>query len=507
MSHRFGVITFFLTIQLVLTIPRIAGAIDAGGIETGVIYDAQRFRTSGEQFFVSDLVGFADFHQIITNYGELDGRLAISESEQHDGSGSLSKEELTYERLSFRDFHWGHSILNASAGDQTCRISNLPVTFSNSMYPNFYFRGFSLEVSNPYLQAEVMGGGMTISKGLLGETFKETGEDVYGLAARTHPWERLTLEGDLFRTQNEKDYNGNLLTRFNDIYRLAGDLQAWSKLYFLGEFMQSFSEDPEKTKENDIAYRAGALWQGDRLHLEGNYHFSGPDFHFLGPIYESDQNVEGFFVSGDYSPWPFLGVSGSFDSASNNLVVDPSKSINENETRSYGLRFYRPPWPTFYWRYYAGDMATRGDFPVAVHGETQGHYAEATKSFGFFDAYVRYEYFEYDDKISSRDSYEKNSPTAGVRASFKNVTAYAEAEYDAFSPASQGKGSDGVFLKTGGSYQVSKDIFLFGESGLPAQQRAVWRATRNRLAAPLGFFAAGLRPGTDREGRSRGFYQ
>jgi hypothetical protein len=463
MPNRLGVITFFIAVQFLLAVPCAVTALDQGGIETGMIYDAQRFRTSGEEFFLSDIVGFVDFNQQITNYGVFEGRLAVSESEQHDGSGSLSRDLLTYERMSFRDFHWGHSVLETTVGDQIFKISNLPVNFSNSIYPVFYFRGLSLGISNPYLQMEVMGGGMTISKGMLGETFLETGEDVYGVAARAQPWERLTVEGDFFRTQNEKDYNGELVTKFNDVYRLAADVRSWSQLYFLGEFMQSFSEDPENEKEEDIAYRAGALWRGDLLHLESNYHFAGPDFHMLGPIYQSDQNVKGVFAAGDFNPWPCLGISGSFDSASNNLVVDPSKSVNESESRSFGLRFYRPPWPTLYWRYYSGDIATRGDFPVPVHGGTEGHYAELSKPFGFLETYLRYEYFEYDDKVNSGDSYRKNSPLGGIRTSFHGVSIYAETEYDQFSPAKQGLGSDGVYLKTGGSYALSKNAFLFGE--------------------------------------------
>ena len=119
MQYRFGVITFFFAIQLVFTMPHAAPAIDQGGVETGVIYDAIRFRTSGEQFSLSDLAGFVDFHQIITNYGALEGRVAWSDSEQSDGP--VSKGQQTYERLSFKDFTWGSSVLQATAGDQTYR--------------------------------------------------------------------------------------------------------------------------------------------------------------------------------------------------------------------------------------------------------------------------------------------------------------------------------------------------------------------------------------------------
>ncbi|MGA2223028.1 MAG: hypothetical protein ABSH41_01125, partial [Syntrophobacteraceae bacterium] len=461
MQNRFGVVTLFFAIQLIFTMPHTAPAIDQGGIETGVMYDSMQFRTAGEQFSLSDLVAYADFHQNITNYGVLEGRLAWSDSEQSDGT--VSKGEQTYERLTFKDFHWGSSVLQGSAGDQNIKLSNLPVNFSNTFYPPCFFRGLSIGVSNPSMQIEVLGGGMTVSKGLLGATFQENGEDVYGAAARLQPWERFTLEGDFFQTQNEKDYKGDLVTRSNDVYRAAGELQAWSKLYFLGEFMQSFSEDPDREKEDDIAYRAGAIWHGDLLHLEGNYHYTGPDFHLFGPIYDTDQNVQGYFVGGDYNPWPFLGVSGSFDSAQNNLVVDPTQSLNESEIRTLGLRFYRPPWPTFYWRYYSGDVATRGDFPVAVHGQTQGQYAELSKPFGFLDAYLRYEYFQYDDLVNAGDSYTKNSPLAGIRATHKDIIVYGEAEYDQVYPVSQGQGSEGLQFKAGGSYQYSKNLFLYGE--------------------------------------------
>ena len=93
MSYRFGVISLFLTIQLVIAAPCAVLALDSGGCETGVIFDAQQSRTSGEEFFLSDVVGFVDFHQSITNYGVLEGRLAISQSEQqnNNGAGANSK--------------------------------------------------------------------------------------------------------------------------------------------------------------------------------------------------------------------------------------------------------------------------------------------------------------------------------------------------------------------------------------------------------------------------------
>jgi hypothetical protein len=177
---------------------------------------------------------------------------------------------------------------------------------TKSILSYLYFRGLSLGVNNPYFQIQVLGGGMTISKGLLGETFEETGEDVYGVVARTQPWERLNLEGDFFQTQNEKDYTGNLITRSNDVYRMAGELQTWSKLYALGEFMQSFSEDPDRNKQDDIAYRAGAIWRGDRLHLEGNYYYECPDFHLIAPYTRQNRMLKACSAQAILIPGLFL---------------------------------------------------------------------------------------------------------------------------------------------------------------------------------------------------------
>ena len=50
------------------------------------------------------------------------------------------------------------------------------------------------------------------------------------------------------------------------------------ELSLLGEFMQSFSEDPDRKKEDDIAYRARRHMARRPLALEGNYHYAGRTF-------------------------------------------------------------------------------------------------------------------------------------------------------------------------------------------------------------------------------------
>ena len=475
---RFWIIFPLLAVQLIWGSFSSALALDQGGGQTGLAYYALRFRTLGQQFSLSEGLGYIEAYQRITNYGVVEGRAAISRLEEPGGTGDVSGWRQAYARLSLKDYRWGRSVLETSAGDQSFLITNLPVRFSNYFYPTNYFRGLSFQVTNPYLQMQVLGGRVTISRGLLGETFLGVGEDLYGLLARSQPWERLILEGDFFLTQNEKDYVGDLVTRNNRVYRLASQLRVWSQLYLLGEFLQSFSKDPASQEQHDLAYRAGPLWRGERLQLEANYRYLGPQFHLINQIYQPDRNIKGYFLAGDFKPWPFIGVSGSYDSARNNLVTEPASSINETESRSLGVRFYRPPWPTLYWRYYASNIATRGDFPVAVRGSSQAHYAEISKRLDFLEGYVRYEYFRYKDEINPSTSYQKNSPLAGIRGYHQKVIWYVEGEYDQFSPASQGQGFDGPFLKVGASYTITPRVFLYGE--------ATYRPKSQRYGGQLG---------------------
>ncbi len=453
-------------------------ALDEGGGNVGTAYYALRFRTLGQQFSLSEALWYADLHQRLTNYGLVEGRLAVSNLGEPQGSGGDSGWRQAYGRLSLKDYRWGRAVLAASGGDQSFQITGLPLRFSNYFYPTNFFRGFSLQVSHPYLQMEALGGRVTISRGLFGETFKGIGEDLYGFLARTQPWERLILEGDFFSTQNEKDYIGNPVTRNNRVLRGAGQLRVWSRLHLLGEFMQSYSQDPNFKERQDLAYRAGPIWKGERLHLEGNYRYLGPRFHLINQIYQPEQNIKGYYVSGDFRPWPFLGIFGSYDSARNNLVTDPASSINETESSSLGLRFYRHPWPNLYWRYYASNIATRGDFPVAVRGSTQAHYVEVSKRFFFLETYVRYERFQFKDEINRSTSYQKNSPLAGVRVYHQKIIWYVEGEYDQFSPASQGQGFDGPYLKLGGNYNFSPNLSLYGE--------ATYRPKSQRYGGQLG---------------------
>jgi len=433
--------------------------------------------------------GFMDFRQPLTNYGVLEGKLAYSYlREPPGGFAESSGWQQACARLSLKDYHWGSGVLAASAGDQSFQLSLLPVQFTNFFYPEQYFRGFSLQYAHPYIQVMALGGEVTLSRGLMGETFQGLGEGLYGMLLRLQPWDVWNLESGFFLTDNEKDYTGALVTRQNAVYRLASQYRVWSQLYMAGEFMQSFSENPSNQEQQDVAYRAGSLWKGEKLQLEANYRDIGPQFHLINQIYQPDQAVRGYYLGGDAKPWPFISLTGSYDSASNDLITSlPERSINETELRSAGLSFYRQPWPTFYWRYYDSNVSTRSDFPVMVRGQSQGQYGELSKRITFLDFYARYELFQFQDQIDPASSYRKNAPLLGIRGYHGKFSWYVEGEYDRFSPVSAGAGFEGPYLKIGGDYSVTQNLFLSGEVSYRTQSHGYGGQFTVNWQLPHGF--------------------
>ena len=168
-----------------------------------------------------------------------------------------------------------------------------------------------------------------------------------------------------------------------------------------------------------------------------------------------------------------------------------------------GFRLYRQPWPTFYWRYYESNLATRSDFPVQVRGQSQGHYGEISKRFGFLERYARYEYFQYQDHISPTNSYRKNAPLLGVRGYHGKFSWYLEGEYDRFTPVSAGAGFEGPYLKIGGDYSLSENLFISSELTYRTQSQRYGGQFSRQLEAAQGLFAAGYGAPGNREGRGR----
>ncbi len=442
---------------LVVFHPGSLPALDQGGFKPGISAYYSRFQNFGTSFTISELFPFIDFYQNLTNYGLLEGRL---------GYGWVRDTYTTQQYntwAALRNHQLGRGLADFWAGDQYTSITRFPIFFSNTFYPPQYFRGFSTRYVHPAYEMELLGGTVTRSWGYYSETFRSMGEQLYGGVLRCQPWDRWSLETAFYQTFNEQGIDGQLATRRNSVYRVGSTLRTWKDLYLAGELMQSFNVQPDYQKVNDLAGRGGAIWQNDRLRLEGNYHYIGPNFHLINNLFFPDPNNKGYFLAGNASPWSWLSVFGSYNSALNNLVPQATSVVSETEFRSAGARFYLPPWPMLYGMYYQSNVGTRGDFFSQVRGQNTGLYVDISKRWQWLEPYARYQSFEFNNQLDAANSYRQQSPVAGVRGYHQKFSWYVEGEYDYYKPAYTGLGYNGFYSRVGGNYYLSDKLYLFGE--------------------------------------------
>ena len=302
-------LVWFLVALFVFSSPAPLLALDEGGFKPGIAYYYSRFQNFGTSFTISELFNFVDFYQNISNYGLLEGRLGYAWVQDTYNTNEYNI------WMALRNYAIGRGQADFWAGDQYTRITRFPIFFSNTFYPYQYFRGFSTRYAHPAFEMELLGGTVTRSWGYYSDTFRSPGRTALrGRAAL--PTLGPLVSGDRFyQTFNEQGLDGQLATRQNSVYRLGSVLRTWKDLYLAGELMQSFNVQPDYQRVNDFAGRGGAIWQSDRLRLEGNYHYIGPNFHLINNLFFPDPNNKGYFLAGNASPWSWLSVFGSYNSA------------------------------------------------------------------------------------------------------------------------------------------------------------------------------------------------
>jgi hypothetical protein len=442
-------------------------ALDEGGFKPGVACYYSRFQTFGSSFTTSEFFPFVDFYQNLTNYGLIEGRLGYAWVQD----GTHTNQYNMWAAL--KNYQLGRGQAEFWLGDQSTNITRFPIFFSNTFYPSQYFRGFSTRYVHPAFSLELLGGTVTRSWGYYSETFQSLGEQLYGGVLRFQPWERWSVESAFYQTFNEQGIDGQLATHQNSVYRLGSLLRTWKDLYLAGELMQSFNVQPNYQHVHDVAGRGGIIWQSDKLRLEGNYHYIGPNFHLINNLFFPDPNNKGYFLAGNASPWSWLSVFGSYNSALNNLVPQAISVLSETEFRSAGARFYLPPWPLLYGMYYQSNIGTRSDFPTQIQGQNTGIYVDLSKRWDWLEPYARYQSFRFDDQINTANSYRQLSPIIGVRGYHQKLTWYLEGEYDYYRPAAAGLGYDGFYARLGGTYSVTEKLYLYGEISYRPSSRKV----------------------------------
>lgn len=382
-----------------------------------------------------------------------------------DGRGSWPSRDYAL-ALALKDFYLGRGRVDLRLGDQFTTLSSLPRFFGNLFYPSQYFRGGSISYQEPLGHLTLLAGTVTRSQSFLAESYRSLGERLGGLSWLWHLWDPFWLEGNLYLTRDEKDGQGNLVTRSNTVYRLAGLWQLWRYLHLAGEFMQSFNRPPGRPSVQDQAYRAGVIWQQERARLEANYRYLGPDFHLINNLFLPETNTAGYFLAGHLTPWRWLQLSGSYSSSRQNLVPQADQLVSETTFRSASFNLMPPSWPNLIFQYYQSNLATRRDFPVQVRGQTTGVFTEVNwRRWQKLEPYLRLDYFAFSSQTEGSNSYRRLTPMVGLRGYQQRFSWYLEGQDDRYSPHSAGNGYSGFYLRSGGSYYLSERFSLFGELG------------------------------------------
>lgn len=443
-----------------------ARAGDAGSCRPEVGFFYQRFQAGGLSFSSRESYHALELSQYLTNHGRLEGRLVLVDHRD------TWKNRHYLVSLALRDFSLGPGRADLLLGDQPAAISLLPQFFSDLFYPPQYFRGISCQYRWPAGQLTLLGGSVTRSQSFLTESYQSLGERLGGGSLHWQPRDFLWLEGNLYLTRHEVDWQRQLLTHRNLVYRLAALVRLRQELALAGEFLQSFNRPWSRAPVQDLAYRTGAIWERPRWRLEASYRYLGPDFHLINNLFLPQTNTRGYFLAGQAAPWSWLRLAGSYSSSRQNFVPRPDQVVSETDSRSAGVFLAPPGGPAFQLSYSESTIATRQDFPVRFRGRTSGLVAELSwRRWPSLEPYLRGERFAFTAETAGSISYRRTTPALGLRGYQTRFSWYLELQDDHYRPRSAGAGYTGLYFRLGGSCYAGTRLSFTGEISYRPESR------------------------------------
>ncbi len=283
---------------LVLTLPcsSIGKELERGGAHLGI--DSQISRSETDFFTINNYETdfYMDLWQKTVNFGilELDILYALIEKDLDPDSWSA--------RFAVRDFYLGYStIMDIELGDTDIMFRTIPHFFSNYFLPTAYFRGINSEIRSGPWELKYFFGWATRRKGITGKAFERTDQILYGFNLGIElPRESFVGVG-FMRGQNEKDLQGNLIIRNNNIAIADARLGIYSDLGIMGEYLHSFYDRVDYGKVNDYSLVVGPTLEKKKGSLEANYRKFGRNFRFINDATRTSTNQEGVFVRGNLS--------------------------------------------------------------------------------------------------------------------------------------------------------------------------------------------------------------
>jgi len=456
---RILLLLLILLHSLLFTFRSISYAVDEGGGTIGFEY-----RSTDQETFLSDqqqyeAISHLDLWQNVPNVGKLTLWLDWANAENTDDLNQLGRGFMALQGFRFNDF-----ILDSLVGDSPIVFTNLPEKFSNLFYSDVYFRGARTDVFSQWGELHLFGGKVAQINDLFGTVYDTTGEVFYGFRGSYRPIPTLFLGTGFIRTQDEVDNSGRPATKSNNIFLFDSELLIFPWMKWLTDFRRSnFQGESRVQDQTDYSLVVGPLIRLNHFKLEANYRRIGTDYRFVSEATQGAKDEEGFFLSAEHNPWQDITLFGNVDRFRNNVSNESDRNTLETTRGLLGFSFFNPTYPSLFVTYNIADRQTRSSFPAPVNNVTATLSSEVRYQYKNSNPYVRYRWVNYDDDITSNNTYTQNFLTLGLRQNFdREFIPYIEGEVDRKDYQAHERNTR-LSGKLGFDYYASSDFSCWGE--------------------------------------------
>lgn len=352
-----------------------------------------------------------DLWQRTINYGLFNGWF--------DGRVSSSGLEAAHWYLRWQGLQVGRLSFNLQLGDNHLRLTKLGYRFTN-YYPAYnYLRGVTVGLQHKKYSFDFFSGRVARLTGLLGNFYSLTEQTATGFMAHYEPEKVYYLGFGFIHSENERGWNGDLLTRANNILVIESELRLSPEVRFVMDTRASEASPGEGNgKISGTSIRFGPLINRNRWSFELNYRRVDAGFRHLNSEYFYDRDQEGLFAHWRFQPRRALFVSGSFDYYHDNVDRVPGVNTTDFIRLYSGFTLVSPPWPDLTFRFDFTAAESRRHEDNYRHYLSPGFYLQLSKNLGAIYPYLRVRFQHYDDRVDDSRDFTYPSYYAGLRYNY-----------------------------------------------------------------------------------------
>ncbi|MBC7363004.1 MAG: hypothetical protein H5U07_00490 [Candidatus Aminicenantes bacterium] len=337
-----------------------------------------------------------DFYQNTFNYGIFTGLV----------DGALSGEGITAGHWFFgwQNFSLGAGKIGLRLGDNSFQFSNLGFRFSNYFPTYNYLRGFSFDYSCPEGGFIFFAGRVARLTGLFGSRYDITPQIAWGLMGRVFSSERFFMGFGFIHSENERTWNGQLITPVNHLLLLELEYKISSALKMVSEIQLNASgNEDDSARLPGSSVRVGSLLERGRLSLELNYRRVTGDFRSLSNEFFFGRDQEGLYASWRYQTKKRFYLFGAADYFHDNVERRPELRTTDYFRINTGFTLFSPAWPDLTLRFdLSGARSRTEDYRYQI---SPGFYLQLAKRFSRFYPYLRVYYQKFDDRLQNQNDF------------------------------------------------------------------------------------------------------